>query len=91
MEKKTQVQFDIRDLLPIGFLVMVLGLGMAYGLDILGDLRDDMTDGSAEELAANQTITAVAKIPAKLGTLVSVILAAVVIGTLVVFLYQKFA
>lgn len=89
--QKQIVKFDIRDLLPIGFLVMVLGIGLSYGLDIMGDLRDDMTDGSAEELAANNTITAVAKIPAKLGTLVSVVLAAVVIGTLVTFLYQKFA
>lgn len=113
MNKKI-VQFDLKDLLPIGFLVIVIGLGFMYGIEIVGDQKSDecTADGGAYRASDEQcyqnssylvkqendvftafdnTNDAIVKVPAKLGTLVSVVLAAVVIGTLVTFLYQKFA
>jgi len=80
-------KFNVGELLTIGMTLVVLTIGIAYGLNILGDIEDDMTASSAEANATSDGITAIAKIPAKLGIIVTIILAAVVIG----ILYRYFA
>ena len=106
-----KVFFDIKELLPIGFTLIVLGIGLAYGLQVMGDVAtDECTDNGGVSSGGNcyhnvslvrelrneqfnattQTIEAVAKIPAKLGTVVTVIMAAVVIGVLLNYLYARF-
>ena len=84
-------KFDIKDLLPIGMTLVVLGIGLAYGLNVMGDVKADMTAGSAEYNATGDAVTAVAKIPEKLGLIVTVIIAAVIIGILVRYLFVRFA
>lgn len=39
---KNKNHFQIADLLPIGLTLVVLGIGIAYGLNVIGDVRDDM-------------------------------------------------
>jgi len=90
MQKKL-VKFEIGDLLGIAMTMVVLGIGVAYGLDIMEDIRGDMTSGG---LAANATTSAmegVAKIPEKLPTIATVVVAAVLIGILVRYLWSRFA
>lgn len=89
MQKKI-AKFQVGDLLPIGMTIVVLGIGLAYGLKVMGDVSSDMTANSAEKNATTDTIAAVAQIPSNLGTIVSVIVAAVVIGILVTYLMVKF-
>lgn len=108
------VEFQIQDLLPIGIVIIVLGIAIAYGLDVMGDVAVDMAcndtytfNASAGNcyLTTNASITAgtsleynatidaqegVAEIPARLPTLVGVVLAAVIIGILLRYLYVKF-
>ena len=91
MNKARTVKFRIEDLLPIGFTFVVLGLGLAYGLQIMGEVKDDMTSGTEEYDAVNNTIIGVAKIPEKLPTLATVVMASVLIGVLVTYLYARFA
>jgi hypothetical protein len=91
MNKARTVKFRIEDLLPIGFTFVVLGLGLAYGLQIMGEVKDDMTSGTEEYDAVNNTIQGVAKIPEKLPTLATVVMASVLIGVLVTYLYARFA
>ena len=93
MEQKTEVKkadFTLDQLLGVGFTIIVLTIGLAYGLDVLGDVRDDMTADTAEYNATQDGITAVAKIPAKLGLIVTVVIAAVIIGILVTYLWVRF-
>ena len=90
MKKKEIVEFDIRQLLPIGMTIVVFGIGIAFGLQVTGDIRDDMTAGSAEENATNLTITAVSKFPEKLGIIVTAIIAAILIGILVRYLMVSY-
>lgn len=87
---KEIVEFDIRQLLPIGMTIVVFGIGIAFGLQVTGDVRDDMTAGSAEENATNLTIEAVGKFPAKLGIIVTAIIAAILIGILVRYLMVSY-
>lgn len=87
---KNKNKFEIADMLPIGLTLVVLGIGIAYGLDVLGDVRDDMTAGTAERNATVDTITGVAKLPAKLPLIVTVIVAAIIIGILVRYLFVKY-
>jgi len=86
MEK---AKFQIGDLLPLSLTIVVAGIGMAYGLSVLADVRDDMTATTAEYNATADTITAVAKFPSKLGLIVTVIVAAVLIGILVRYLMVR--
>ena len=89
-EKEAEiVYFNIQEILPIGMTFVVLGIGLAYGLSVMGDVRDDMTANSQEYNATVQATQAVAKIPAKLGLIVTVVLAVVIIGLLVRYLMVR--
>lgn len=90
MEKKV-CEFNITDLLPIGLTFVVLGIGLAYGLNVMGDVRDDFTDTtSAEYNATGDAIDGVAKLPEKMPLIATVVVAAVIIGILVRYLMVRF-
>jgi hypothetical protein len=117
MDKRI-VKVQLNELLGIGFTIIVLGLGLAYGLQILGDVKTEMgevacatdplfptydavagqctnsTDfqvvDSAQFTGVDSTVTAVAKMPEKLPTLVTVIMAAAIITVLLTYLYARF-
>jgi len=72
MEKKI-CRFDIQDMLPIGLTFVVLGIGLAYGLNVMGDVKSDMTANSAEANATQDAIDGVAKIPAKMPLIATVV------------------
>jgi len=88
--KIMETQFQIGDLLPIGMTIVVLGIALAYGLQVMGDVKSDMTTNSAEANATGDAIEAVAKLPEKLPTIVTVVIAAVIIGILVTYLAGRF-
>ena len=86
-----KAKFQIGELLGIGMTLVVLGIGLAYGLQVMSDVKEDMTSGTAEYNATNDAIVGVAKLPNKLPTIVTVIVASVIIGILVTYLWVKFA
>ena len=118
---RQEVKFQLNELLGVGFTMIVLGIGLAYGLEVLGETRDEIgndvcgarTDGfttynasaqqchnssnshttptNAEFTATTNCITSVAKLPEKLPTIATVIVAAVIIGILVTYLWARFA
>ena len=87
--QKQVAKFEIQDLLPIALTIVVVGIGVVYGIDVISDVRDDFTAGTDEYAAANYTLEGVAKLPEKLPTIVTVIVAAVIIGILVRYLMVK--
>ena len=84
-----EANFNIADLLPLSLTIVVAGIGMAYGLNVLADVKGDMTANSDEYNATQDTIEAVAKFPAKLGLIVTVVVAAILIGILVRYLMVR--
>jgi len=91
LEMERQVsEFDIQDLLPIAMTFVVVGIGVAYGLNVMGDVQTDMTADSAEFNATRDAITGVSKIPEKLPLIATVVVAAVIIGILVRYLFLRF-
>jgi hypothetical protein len=116
-----KVKYDIKQLFGIGMTLVILGIALAFGLQITGDVRDDMgetdcagrTDSytsynatsklcynstgdtlefkTAQYNASSNSITGVSKIPEKLPTIATVVVAAVIIGILVNYLYARFA
>lgn len=86
MKALTKKGFNIGDLLPIALTFVVTGIAVAYGLQVLGDVQDDMTANSFEANATGDTITAVAKFPAKMGLLATVVIAAIVLMVLIRYL-----
>ena len=83
---KSKKGFQVGDILPLALVIVVAGVGIAFGLNILGDVKGDMTPASAEYNATGDTITAVAKFSSKLGIIVTVIVAAILLGILVRYL-----
>jgi hypothetical protein len=45
MERKI-AEFEIKDILPIGLTLVVTGIGIAYGMSVMGDMSDDFCDGT---------------------------------------------
>lgn len=84
MQKTEQVAlYDINDLWPVALVFIVVGIGIAYGLDVLTDVKADFTANTVEANATQDAIDSVAKFPEKMGLLATVIIAAIVIGVLV--------
>lgn len=96
-----QTKFDIGQLLPIGLTIVVLGIALAYGLQVMGDIKTDIYADNLGDTACNATsktgcgyaynatgdaVEGVAKLPAKLPMIVTVVVAAVIIGIIVRYL-----
>lgn len=91
MKNKNEVKFSLQELLGVGFTLVVLGIGLAYGLDVMVDVRDGFTAGTKEYMAVENATKGVAKIPEKLETIATVVVASVIIGILVTYLWARFA
>ena len=88
MDKKHK--FQIGDMLPIALTLVVLGIGVAYGLNVMEDVKDDFTANTAGYNATGNAIDGVAKLPEKLPLIVTVIVAAIIIGILVRYLMTRY-
>jgi len=83
--------FALGDILPISLTLVVAGIGVAYGLNVMGDVKSDMTVDSAEYNATGAAITGVAKLPEKFPLIVTVVVAAILIGILTRYLLVKYS
>lgn len=43
---RREARFEVQDILPISLTIIVAGIGIAYGLSVLGDLKDDFGDSA---------------------------------------------
>ena len=82
-------KFDIADILTIGLVLVVTGIALAVGLQIMGDVKSDMTAESVEANATDSAISGVAKLPEKMPLIATVVVAAIVIGILVRYLFVR--
>ena len=87
MEK--EYNFEIQDLLTIGLVLVVTGIALAIGLQIMGDVQDDMTANSAEANATAEALEGVAKLPEKMPLIATVVVASIILGILVRYLFVR--
>jgi len=85
MEKQI-VEFNIQDIWPIALVFVIAGLGIAYGLQAMGEAKADMATDSMEYNATGNAITGIAKFPAKFATIATIVIAAIIIMILVRYL-----
>jgi hypothetical protein len=85
MEKQI-VEFNIQDIWPIALVFIIAGLGIAYGLQAMGEAKSDMTTNSMEYNATGQAISGISKFPEKFGTIATIVIAAIIIMILVRYL-----
>ena len=107
--------FDISDILTIGLVIVVTGIALAVGLQIMGEVRHDVencpadypyvpatglcTHANTTTLAPSATgmahgamgdaVGGVAKLPEKLPLIATVVVAAIIIGILVRYLFVR--
>lgn len=56
VKKQDAQEFQIGDMLPIGITIVVLGIALAFGLQVVGDIRDDdATIGTVANCGLNST------------------------------------
>lgn len=90
-EDEKVAEFQIGDLTSIAITLVVVGIVATYGVQIMSDVKGDInqtTDPDAYT-AAGDGVSAIGKISGKLGLIVTIILAAVIIGILVRYLWVK--
>jgi len=99
-----KAKFQIQDLLGIALTMVVLIIAVAYGLQVTGDVRDDIADDNAgagcnstdttscgaSYNATTDGIEGVSKIPEKLPMIATIVIASIVIGILVNYLWARF-
>ncbi len=90
-QKKETAKIQLRELLGAGLLFVILGVSLAFGIDIMVDIRDDFTAGSDERHAVQNATDAVGEITEKLPTLATVVVASAIISVLLTFLFARFA
>lgn len=102
---KQETYIGVGDLLGIGMTLVVLVIGISFGLQVMGDIRTDMaTENAGAGCNASHTyacgtaynatghgVEAIAKLPEKLGTIVTVVVAAVLIGLLIRYLWVRYS
>jgi hypothetical protein len=79
-------KFQIGDILPIALTLVVAGIGLAYGLNVMGSVKTSMTANSVEYNATADAIEGVAKIPENFSLIATIVVAAILIGILVRYL-----
>lgn len=84
-----EYEFDLQDLVPIGVTLVVVGIVLAFGLQVLGDVKSDMTANSAEFNATGKAIEGVGKLPDKLPLIATVVVAVIIIGILLKYFMGK--
>ena len=82
--------FGLNALLGVAMIVIIVGISVAYGLSIMSDVQSDFDAGSVEYNATQDAIEATAKIPSKLGLIVTIVIAVIILTILVVYLWGRF-
>jgi hypothetical protein len=89
MEQEQKVKFQLGDVLPISITLVVAGIAIAFGLSVMEDVQGDLVSGSTSYNATTDAIEGVAKIPEKLPLIVTVVVAALIIGILLRYMMFK--
>lgn len=88
---KAKKGFSIQELFGVTMMIIVLGIALVYGITVQEDVKADISDNtSVAYTAATDSINATAKISSKMGLIVTVVVAAVIIGILVRYLWIRF-
>ena len=89
MKNHNTAHVEVSDILPLALTLVVAGIGIAFGLSVLSDTKADFTVNTAEYNATVDTIVGVGKFADKMGLISTVIVASIVIGLLVRFLFVR--
>jgi len=116
--KKQIAKFDIKEILPIALVLVVAGIGIAYGINVESDIRNDFATTDCAALGNNYSYSEAANIcvngstttspgtfhynatmdsmegvstlAEKMPLIATIVVAAIVIGILVRYLFVRF-
>ena len=82
-KKEKKAQLGIGDLKAVAVVFVLTGLIIVFGLQIVGDVQDDLTANSAEYNASADVIEGTSTFPEKFGILATIVIASIIIGLLI--------
>ena len=93
MVKDVEAQFELTDLMAIVMTLGVAGIGLIYMLQVQEDVKSDINATASPEAyaAAGKVVTGTGKFGTKFGLIVTVVIAALIIGVLIRYLWVRFS
>ena len=82
-QEMEKANLGVQDIWPIALVLVVTGIGVAFGLDIIDDVSDGFTAGSYADNATASVEEGINNMAEKIPTIALVIVAAILIGILV--------
>lgn len=78
MKKENQiVELNIQDIWPIALVFVVTGIGVAFGLDVVSDVKGEFTEDTTAYNATENAEDGIAKLVDKLPLIATVVVAAI--------------
>lgn len=87
--KTLKREMSLGDVAPFAITIVVVGITVVLGIDILTDFRTDFTADTAQYNATGQAIGALTELTDKLGLIALVVVVAIVIFLLVRYLMVR--
>ena len=84
-----EYKMQLGDLIGVGVTFVVAALVLAFGLQILSDVNDDMTNNSLESNATEDAMTGLSNITGKFPILGTITVAVIIIGLLITYFANK--
>lgn len=89
VSEQKEVRFGVQDLAPLAIIFVVAIVVIAFGAQIVADVQDDFTEGTAEYNTTTDGLTGLTKFSSKFGLIATIIVAAIIIGIIGRFLFLK--
>ena len=86
---KSKKGFAVGDLMPLAIAFVVISITIGLGATVLSDIQDDQTENSAAYNASASGLTALDTFSGWLPTVALVVIAAVIIGIIVLYLARR--
>ncbi len=83
--------YAVADLLPLGMVFVVLAIALSISATVVTDVQDTTTSGTAAYNVAGFGLTSLTTIGEWLPTIALVVVAAVIIGVVILYLARRYS
>ena len=82
--------YTVGDLLPLGIVFIVVAIALSFGADIVAQIQADQTSGTVAHNVSTAGLASLQVFADWLPTIALVVVAAVIVGIIIVYLARRF-